>query len=223
MSAETAKLVKSPSSLTANQRARRSRILKAARELVAQKGYEGTIMRDVANAANVSPTTLYNLYNTKDELLLEALRQSVTDGWQRTEQEVPSLGFDRLLEQMHQSALETHQAPAYAKAITQALFRANANDQIVTVLVNDGARAVRGSLREMQDHDQLIANTDLYQLSTAMVGGFWATYFLWATQVIDLQQLEGELKRGYLCQLLPVVQGPIKQRIVSELASLTNN
>ena len=60
--------------LTPNQQARRSRILTAAQALLGEHGYDGMIMRDVAARAGVSPTTLYNLYNTKDELLLEALR-----------------------------------------------------------------------------------------------------------------------------------------------------
>ena len=86
-------------SLTPNQQARRARILEAARALVAEHGYDGMIMRDVATAAHVSPTTLYNLYNTKDELLLEALRDAVAEGWQRAAQVVPDLGLQRLLEQ----------------------------------------------------------------------------------------------------------------------------
>ena len=59
--------------LTPRQESRRHRILKVTREMVADHGYEGMVMSEVAERADVSPTTLYNLYNTKDELLLEAL------------------------------------------------------------------------------------------------------------------------------------------------------
>ena len=57
--------------LTPRQESRRHRILLVAREMVADHGYEGMVMSEVAERADVSPTTLYNLYNTKDELLLE--------------------------------------------------------------------------------------------------------------------------------------------------------
>ena len=59
--------------LTARQEVRREKILSAARKLVASQGYDGMVMSDLAESAEVSPTTLYNLFNTKDELLLEAL------------------------------------------------------------------------------------------------------------------------------------------------------
>ena len=56
-------------SLTPRQEDRRDRILGVARQMVADYGYGGMVMSEVAERAEVSPTTLYNLYNTKDELL----------------------------------------------------------------------------------------------------------------------------------------------------------
>ena len=54
--------------LTPRQEVRREKILSAARKLVASQGYDGMVMSDLAEVAEVSPTTLYNLFNTKDEL-----------------------------------------------------------------------------------------------------------------------------------------------------------
>ena len=62
-------------SLTPKQEERRQRILRAARDMVADHGYEGMVMSQVAERAGVSPTTLYNLYNTKDQLVMESLRE----------------------------------------------------------------------------------------------------------------------------------------------------
>ena len=85
------------------------------------------IMRDVAHLAAVSPTTLYNLYNTKDELVLEALQASIADSWIRAEQ-TAELGFDRLMAQLALSIKQTKEHSAYALAMTQALLRAQGND-----------------------------------------------------------------------------------------------
>ena len=65
--------------LTPRQEDRRQRILASARDLVADQGYDGMVMSQVAERAGVSPTTLYNLYNTKDQLVLEALRELLAD------------------------------------------------------------------------------------------------------------------------------------------------
>ena len=69
--------------LTPRQEIRREKILSAARKLVASQGYEGMVMSDLAVIAGVSPTTLYNLFNTKDELLLEALRGLIVKNYER--------------------------------------------------------------------------------------------------------------------------------------------
>ncbi|MBT4494698.1 MAG: helix-turn-helix transcriptional regulator, partial [Gammaproteobacteria bacterium] len=66
-------------SLTPKQEDRRHRILSAARDMVADHGYEGMVMSQVADRAGVSPTTLYNLFNTKDQLVMESLRELMAE------------------------------------------------------------------------------------------------------------------------------------------------
>jgi AcrR family transcriptional regulator len=70
--------------LTSRQQGRRHRILSAARQMLTEAGYEGTVMSKVAERTDVSPTTLYNLYNTKDELLLEALANTMAGAFWAT-------------------------------------------------------------------------------------------------------------------------------------------
>lgn len=199
--------------LTVNQQERRHRILLAARDLVAEHGYDGMIMRDVATAANVSPTTLYNLYNTKDELLLEALRESVSEGWSRAAEEVAEIGFERIVVQLHHSVEQAREEPAYAKAITQALLRANKGDQLVDVLLNRIQRGVTASLVVMQERKQLKESVDADKLALALVGVYWSNFMLWSKGLTTIDDLEHELKRAYLSYLLPVVQGGLKKQI----------
>lgn len=207
-------------SLTPNQQARRHRILTAARELVAQHGYDGMIMRDVATSANVSPTTLYNLYNTKDELLMEALRESVSESWELASADAPELGFARLMIQLRHSVRQTIENTAYAQAITQALLRANPGDSLVENLLQRNARAVRASLLAMAEQSQLRDDQDLDDLAITMVGTFWSTYMLWNKGVIELDDLEAKLRRCYLSCLLPASQGDLKRDIEQQLHAL---
>lgn len=55
---------------------RRARILAAARKLVVTHGYDGLTMRDLARAARVSVPTLYNLFGSKDAILVAELERS---------------------------------------------------------------------------------------------------------------------------------------------------
>ena len=178
------------------------------------------IMRDVATRAKVSPTTLYNLYNTKDELLLEALRERIADVWSRTASETTEFGLDRLVAQLHYSVQQTLEEPAYAKAIVLALLRANEGDQLVEVLIHRTRRAVFASLQAMQQQKQLRPNTGLQDLATALVGAFWANYLMWNKGAIELKSLERELKRSYLSLLLPVTRGAANKDTKNQLQDL---
>jgi AcrR family transcriptional regulator len=55
---------------------RRARILAAARELIATRGYDGLTMRDLATASRVSVPTLYNLFGGKHALLVGELEET---------------------------------------------------------------------------------------------------------------------------------------------------
>ena len=71
---EAARLV-IPRMGTERQRRRRTTILSVARELVAERGYEGLTIRDLAQRAGVAPQTLYDNYKNKDNLLALALEE----------------------------------------------------------------------------------------------------------------------------------------------------
>jgi AcrR family transcriptional regulator len=55
---------------------RRGRILAAARRLIAQHGYDGLTMRELARASRVSVPTLYNLFGGKQALLMGELQET---------------------------------------------------------------------------------------------------------------------------------------------------
>lgn len=55
--------------------AARSRLIEAARESFAEKGFHGTTTRDIAAAAHMSPAAVYVHHRTKESLLFEISRQ----------------------------------------------------------------------------------------------------------------------------------------------------
>ena len=54
-------------------RERRGRILEAARELLAERGYAAVTVRELAERCGVSVPTLYNRFESKDALIAEAV------------------------------------------------------------------------------------------------------------------------------------------------------
>jgi len=58
---------------------KRARILAAARDLCARKGFDTTRMEEIAAAAGVSKGTLYNFFESKDDLVVATVLQSYED------------------------------------------------------------------------------------------------------------------------------------------------
>ncbi|HEX8868099.1 MAG TPA: helix-turn-helix domain-containing protein, partial [Lentzea sp.] len=55
-----------------------TRVRRAAVELFAARGFHGTGIRDLAQAAGLSSATLYHYMGTKEDLLVEIMRTSLT-------------------------------------------------------------------------------------------------------------------------------------------------
>ena len=66
---------------TADQR--REQMLRAALEVIAERGYPDTRIADVAERAGTSPALVIYYFKTKDQLLTEAIRFS-EDTWYAT-------------------------------------------------------------------------------------------------------------------------------------------
>ena len=54
---------------------RRERILEAARGIIAQHGFEGLTMRQLAAASDVTVPTVYNLVGSKEQVLFAAVEE----------------------------------------------------------------------------------------------------------------------------------------------------
>ncbi len=61
---------------------RREQMLRAALDVIAERGYPDTRIADVAERAGTSPALVIYYFKTKDQLLTEAIRYS-EDGWYR--------------------------------------------------------------------------------------------------------------------------------------------
>ncbi len=87
-----------PAPATENNEARRIEMLRAAAELICERGFSDTRISDVAKRAGVSSALVIYYFGTRDRLLVDALRYSEESFYEAAERmlaEVPSLR-DRL-------------------------------------------------------------------------------------------------------------------------------
>lgn len=206
--------------LTPKQEDRRQRILAAAREMVADNGYDGMVMSQVAERANVSPTTLYNLYNTKDELVLASLQELLVENAKEVASQHDGPGWRYLLASVKNGSQMANSEPAYAEAITHALQRANAGDALVKVLMLNGRQDMVNSLDTMAVNGELREGVDTFELGTALMGVYWSTFILWNKGLIKLQEMEHALQMNFLSLMIPATQGDTRTELENLLVKL---
>ena len=207
--------------LTPRQESRRYRILAVARDMVADYGYEGMVMSQVAERAEVSPTTLYNLYNTKDELLLEALRDLMVTSYQKVgEMSEGGLGWKYLVRVMESGAALRAAEPAYADAITDALLRSVPGDALTELLLQSVKQDFLHALTKMAERGELIQEIDLEHFATILLGNYWSTFLLINKGALEISKMRVSLVINMLSLLITVSLGEVKEQMEAELAAI---
>ena len=206
--------------LTPRQEIRRQKILSAARKLVASQGYEGMVMSDLAEVAEVSPTTLYNLFNTKDELLLAALRGLIVKNYEKVEKLSQDSGWKYLLKVAENGAWLRSSEPEFGVAITDALLRAKPGDPLTKLLFESVREDFLRSLKEMKSKRELRDEVDLPHLATIMVGNYWSTFILLNKGIERNKQLAVSTKINMLSLLSASSQGEAKQQMEDWLSQI---
>ncbi len=199
--------------LTPRQEDRRQRILAAARELVADQGYDGMVMSQVAERAGVSPTTLYNLYNTKDQLVLEALRELLAENAVRVSAESDGPGWRFLLKMVQNGNWMANSAPAYAEAITHAMLRAGPGDALIDILLGNTRDDMHVSLNQMKSAGELDPRVDTASLATSLLGVYWSSFLLWNKGLVHLHEFEHTLQANFLGLLIPASLGEAREEM----------
>jgi AcrR family transcriptional regulator len=87
-----------PAPATENNERRRIEMLRAAAELICERGFGDTRIADVAKRAGVSSALVIYYFGTRDRLLVDALRHSEESGYEAMEQKLGEISSlrDRL-------------------------------------------------------------------------------------------------------------------------------
>jgi AcrR family transcriptional regulator len=200
------------------QRARQERILAAARGLIAEKGYDGLTMRDLARASGVSDKTLYNLFTSKDRLVLSAVADLLDAIGQRVAGCDPAAGLATLLQYsdcMMQQVLDT---PAYAQAMATSLFQADARSPLVGVLLSSNERFLRRELRHALQRKELVADVDPPVLARLLGAHMWGVLLMWNKGLLDVHELPAASIRS-LCFTLNGVANDKGEAIINRRLS----
>lgn len=187
--------------------------------MLADIGYDKTTIRMLADKAGVAPGTLYNLYNSKDELILAAVRDLVTTIGERV-RDSSQRGLDRLLMMAAVNSATPKENPRYAEAMTRALFGTERGDQLRLLLYTGYVELSERQLRAAIEQGHVLAGTDVATLAKHLQIQSWGVITAWVMGLIELEEIERETLRSLAMTLLTVATPAGKTFLRERLAKV---
>jgi AcrR family transcriptional regulator len=190
--------------LTAEQIGRRDRILAIARDLLTARGVAGVTMRELAQLSGVTLKTLYDIYGSKDALLVAAVRDRAYSVFSTREEAAHGLkGVPRLLYYVDLHSNGVRATTAFSRVVAPLL--AGPGDRF-------GARELYArfhgrALEDIREAGELKPGVDPSRILEALNVTLDALLIVWAKDQISTDELF-ELNRLTVAQMvLPVVTG----------------
>ena len=189
---------------------RQANILAATREMLNEIGYTATTMRALADKAGVAPGTLYNLYKSKDELLMAAVEE-LLEGLVTRASARSGEGVERIVALIEEQATSIQNRPRYAEAMARALFRAEKDDPLTNLLYGRSLPFLKYHLQEAQQAGHLSAAADADILSRRIQAQSWGVIMAWVMGILPLEKVADEYLHSTLLILLSVARGKTRQ------------
>ncbi|MEE3330202.1 MAG: TetR/AcrR family transcriptional regulator [Myxococcota bacterium] len=160
----------------------RGRILQAARELFADRGFDGTRVAEIAERADVAEKTVFNHFPTKQLMIRELAYEAIAELLERVEEirKQPGTTRERLLEFFDGIADgATERGPMHRELLSEtihALHDARDESQQVQRVHNAFEAIVRDGL----ERGEFTNAHDPETLTNVILGSFYSLMFSWA-------------------------------------------
>ena len=181
-----------PAPATTAAEDRRRRVIDAAFELGAERGYDAVQMRDVSASANVSLATIYRYFSSKDHLLAAAMTEWTAKLQSRVAQSPPrgATAADQLVDVLNRACRAMARQPKLSAALVRALSSPDAG-------VQESAIQVQGQIAQMAEPILAALDPAVRSDVLAVLGHVWySTLVAWASGRSDFDAVMVELERA---------------------------
>jgi len=202
------------------QQKRRRRILRMAGIQLQKHGLDALTMQSIAEVSEVSTKTLYNLFGSRELLLLEAASDRLTDLEHSPAVLDAEPGIPRLLAFTVGTMAQFEEMPKYARAVIAIVFRADMDKDTAYLNMGPVQRFAHASLVTAQSQDELCEDVDLLELSYVIAANVWGTVLLWEKGLLELEQLKHQIALSDCLTLTPICIGTRREEMQARLESL---
>jgi len=179
---------------------RRRRIVDAADALVHESGFDSVSMVQIAQRAELSPATLYNLFETKEAILREVLNRDLDAFKDLVANERSENALERIFVAINVSVARFRSDPVFYRAIGRATESANKLAKEIRVPRRTFWRdQVAAALAE----GRLRPNTDVDLLGVTLWRLIRGAFIDWIADMITAERMAKEITYGMALALLP--------------------
>jgi len=196
---------------------RRTRILAAARELIAERGYDGLTMRDLAQASRVSVPTLYNLFGGKQALILGELESTFAAVVAGIATVRTGNVVDRALATCDAGNADLLAVPRYSRELILLFLTAPETSPVRRESAERYAELMADLLRDGQKAGDIESWIDPMVLSRRMFAHYQLTMIEWARGEIDADAFRSATRFGMCVMLLGVARGRARRQLTNEI------
>ena len=160
------------------KRANKSRILKAARDLFQAQGFDATPIEEIAETADVSKSTFFNYFPTKESLLAEIAAEEVRDLCRLVNVDlahVPS-AVEKIQRVMH--LLVTDTAPRL-RLTRRVLLETMMRPSDIPTPVTEVEALFERLVRQAQAQGEIRADLNPTDVASAFTGAYFAAFSRW--------------------------------------------
>ena len=202
------------------QAERRKRILRETLRLLQDASPADSSMAQIAELSDVSTKTLYNLFKSRNGLLLAAAAQIRADTQNSAKVMSAPVGISRILELTRRTMDTFEQSPEFMESAMSIVVGISAEDEAEHHRVGSTQKWFHEALLVAESEDQLIPGTDCTQLSQLLAASQWGVTLMWQKGLISLETLRRQAIIKHCLDLMPFCRMETREWLDALLASL---
>jgi len=202
------------------QAERRKRILRETLKLLASESPSDISMAQIAELSDVSTKTLYNLFKSRNGLLLAAAAQTRADTQNSANVMSAPAGISRILELTRRTMDTFEKSPEFMESAMSVVVGISAEDEAEHHRVGITQKWFHEALLVAESEDQLLPGTDCMQLSQLLAASQWGATLMWQKGLISLETLRRQAIIKHCLDLTPFCQMDTRKELDDLLASM---
>ena len=203
------------------QAERRKRILRETLKLLASEPPSDISMAQIAELSDVSTKTLYNLFKSRNGLLLAAAAQTRADTQNSANVMSAPAGISRILELTRRTMDTFEKSPEFMESAMSVVVGISAEEEAEHHRVGITQQWFYEALLIAESEDQLLPGTDCLQLSQLLSASQWGVTLMWQKGLISTDTLQRQAIIKHCVDLMPFCETETANWLADLLSSTT--